>query len=447
MHFRRMSSLIGITGTAIVLAAMAGGPTRAQQPAKPGTQAAAARMEWPQWHGPKRDNISTDTGLARQWGPTGPPLAWQSAGLGLGFSSLAITNGRIYTMGDHGSEQFVEALNLTDGKLLWKTKVGPAHEDEYGGPRGTPTVDGALLYAVGTEGDVVCLDVATGKEQWRRHLERDFGGQMMSGWKFSESPLVDGDRVIVTPGARAAALVALDKKTGQDVWRSEIPNLGTAGRDGAAYSSIVVSNGAGVKQYVQLLGRGVIGVRASDGKYLWGYNRVANNVANISTPIVEGDFVFASTGYQTGSALLKLAKSADGVSATEVYFLDGKTFQNHHGGFLLLGQYIYGGHGHRRGAPICIDFATGKVVWGGEGTRNEGTGSAAITTADGLLFFRYEDGTMMLIDATPSGYQPKGFFKIPNVNRPSWAHPVVVGGKLFLREQDHLYVYNVARTS
>ena len=428
--------------------------TGAQQPGvKPGASSPArsrrraARGDWPQWHGPKRDNVSTETGLSRQWGPNGPALAWQASGLGLGFSSLAITNGRIFTMGDHGAEQFIEALDAQTGKMLWKTKVGPSHEDEYGGPRSTPTVDGALLYAVGTEGDLVCLDTATGKEVWRRSLPKDFGGRMMSDWKFSESPLVDGDRVIVTPGAREATLVALDKKTGKEVWRTATPDLGPGGRDGAAYSSVVISNGAGVKQYVQLLGRGVIGVRASDGKFLWNYNKVANQVANIATPLVSGDYVFASTGYQTGAAMLKLAKSGDGVTATEAYWLDGKTFQNHHGGYVLVGQHIYGGHGHRRGAPICIDLASGKIVWGGEGTRNEGTGSAAVTTADNLLYFRYEDGTMMLIEATPEGYKPKGHFKIPGVSRPSWAHPVVLDGKLYLREDDKLLVYNVAQSS
>jgi outer membrane protein assembly factor BamB len=433
-----------------VVTMLTGASTGAQPGVKPGAKppaAAAARGDWPQWHGPKRDNVSTETGLSRQWGPNGPALAWQASGLGLGFSSLAITNGRIFTMGDHGAEQFIEALDAQTGKMLWKTKVGPSHEDEYGGPRSTPTVDGALLYAVGTEGDLVCLDTATGKEVWRRSLPKDFGGRMMSDWKFSESPLVDGDRVIVTPGAREATLVALDKKTGKEVWRTATPDLGPGGRDGAAYSSVVISNGAGVKQYVQLLGRGVIGVRASDGKFLWNYNRVANQVANIATPLVSGDYVFASTGYQTGAALLKLAKSGDGVTATEAYWLDGKTFQNHHGGYVLVGQHIYGGHGHRRGAPICIDLASGKVVWGGEGTRNEGTGSAAVTTADNLLYFRYEDGTMMLIEATPEGYKPKGNFKIPGVSRPSWAHPVVLDGKLYLREDDKLLVYNVAQSS
>lgn len=401
-----------------------------------------ARVEWPQWRGPNRDAISKDTALLKEWKAGGPPLAWQASGLGAGFSSVSLANGRLYTMGDLDGEQHVLALDSSNGKLLWKAMVGPIWEDDYPGPRGTPTTDGDLLYAVGTEGNLVCLEAATGKERWRRSLERDFGGRMMSGWKFSESPLVDGERVLVTPGARDAALVALDKKTGKEIWRAAIPDLGPKGRDGAAYSSIVVSEGAGVRQYVQLLGRGVIGVRASDGKFLWGSNRVANGTANIPTPVVRGDHVFASTGYQTGSVLLKLQKQGDGVDASEVYFLDNRTFQNHHGGVVVIGDYLYGGNGHRLGFPTCLEFATGKVAWGGD-IRNEGRGSAAVAYADGNLYFRYEDGTVILIEATPLGYKPKGHFSIPNVKKPSWPHPVIAGGRLYLREQNDLYVYDV----
>ena len=404
--------------------------------------AAQARVEWPQWRGPNRDAISRDTGLLKEWKAGGPPLAWQASGLGAGFSSLSLAGGRLYTMGDVEAGQHVLALDPSNGRILWKTKVGPIWDDEYPGPRGTPTTDGDLLYAVGTEGDLVCLEAATGKERWRRSLERDFGGRMMSGWKFSESPLVDGERLLVTPGAPDAAIVALDKKSGKEIWRAAVPELGPKGRDGAAYSSIVVSEGAGVRQYVQLMGRGVIGVRASDGKFLWGNNRVANQTANISTPVIRGDHVFASTGYQAGSVLLKLARTADGVLASEVYSLDNKTFQNHHGGFVVIGDHLYGGNGHRLGFPTCLEFATGKVAWGGD-IRNEGRGSAAVAYADGHLYFRYEDGTVILIEATPLGYKPKGHFSIPNVRKPSWPHPVIAGGRLYLREQNDLYVYDV----
>lgn len=403
--------------------------------------------EWPQWRGPNRDDVAKESGLLAKWPETGPPLAWKASGLGGGFSSLAISGGRIYTLGDREGSQQVVAMNLADGKIAWTAKVGPVWQDEYGGPRGTPTVDGDHIYALGTDGDLVCLQAATGKEVWRKSLERDFGGQMMSSWRWSESPLVDGDRLIVTPGAANATLVALDRKTGKEAWRAAVPRLGDLGADGAGYSSVVISNGGGVKQYVQLTGRGLVSVRAQDGKFLWGYNKVANDVANIATPIVKGDYVFGSTGYRTGSALLKLSRAGDGVQAQEVYFLDAKTLQNHHGGLVLIGEHVYGGHGHNRGYPICVEMATGKVVWGGEGVEpnHGGTGSAAVTAADGHLYFRYQNGRMVLIEATPQGYQMKGAFSIPGVNHPSWSHPVVAGGKLYLREQDNLYVYDLKR--
>jgi outer membrane protein assembly factor BamB len=402
--------------------------------------------DWPQFRGPNRDGISSDTGLLTTWGTAGPPLAWKASGIGAGFSSVAVTGGRIYTMGDRGGAQTLMALDQTSGKPIWSTRVGPTWDDEMGGPRGTPTVDGDRVYAIGTEGDLVCVDAATGREQWRKSLPRDFGGRMMSMWKFSESPLVDGDRLVFTPGGPNAFIVAVDKRTGRELWRTAAPSLGPRGREGAGYSSIVVSNGAGVRQYVQLTGRGLVGVRADNGKLLWGYNRVANDVANIPTPIVKGDLVFASTGYQAGSVLLKLVPSAQGVDAQEVYFLEARTLQNHHGGLVLVGDHVYGGHGHNRGFPIAVELATGKVAWGGD-IRNAGTGSAAVTYADGHLYFRYQNGVVILIEATPAGYKEKGSFTIPDVNNPSWPAPVVSGGRLYLREQDTLYAYDVRKTA
>jgi outer membrane protein assembly factor BamB len=254
---------------------------------------------------------------------------------------------------------------------------------------------------------------------------------------------VDGDRLICTPGGSKAAVVALDKETGSEMWRARLPSLGGGGKDGAAYSSIVISEGAGVRQYVQLMGRGLVGVRADDGRFLWSYTRVANKTANIPTPIVKGDYVFASTGYQTGSVLLKLRRSSKGVEADEVYFLNSGTLQNHHGGMVLVGDYLYGGHGHKAGFPVCVEFLTGRVVW--NGGRGPGSGSAAVVYADGELYFRYENGVMALIDATPDGYRLKGAFEIPGVEKPSWPHPVVVDGRLYLREQDALLCYDVRR--
>ena len=408
------------------------------------TAPTAAGGNWPQWRGPNRDGISTETGLLATWPAAGPPIVWTAKGLGAGFSSVAVVSGRIFTMGDRRDGQYVIALNEENGTELWATRIGGRHDDEYGGPRATPTVDGDLLYVTDTDGDVVCLESATGAVRWRRSMPRDFGGRMMSSWMFSESPLVDGDRVIVTPGGAKAAMVALDKATGKDIWRAAFGSIGRNGADGAGYSSIVISNGGGVKQYVQLMGKGLVSIRASDGWFMWGNNRVANNIANIATPVVTGDYVFASTGYDTGSVLVQLANDGTGrVNATEKYFLDGGTLQNHHGGFVLIDGVVYGGHGQRNGFPFALDLVSGRMLW--DRARGAGTGSAAVTAADGHLYFRYESGTMALIAINPKQYQLKSAFQIPNVSHPSWSHPVVTGGRLYLREQDTLYAHNITR--
>ena len=402
-----------------------------------GTRASGGH--WPQWRGPDRTGISSDTGLLTNWPQSGPPKVWSAAGLGAGFSSVAISAGRIFTMGDRSDGQYVIALDEATGKEQWAVRIGGRHVDEYGGPRGTPTVDGALVYAIGTDGDVVCLDSATGRERWRKNMPNDFGGRMMSSWMYSESPLIDGDRVVVTPGGAKAGMVAMDKRTGKEIWRAAIPNSG-----GAGYSSIVISNGAGVKQYVQLMGRGLFSVRATDGWVMWHYGRVANGTANISTPVVRDNLVFASTGYGAGSVLLELAATPDGrVAARERYFLDGTELQNHHGGFVLINGVVYGGHGQSNGFPFALELESGRMMW--TRARGAGTGSAAVTAADGHLYFRYQDGTMALIEANPSAYTLKGSFTIPGVRHPSWSHPVVAAGRLYLREQDALHVYNIKR--
>jgi outer membrane protein assembly factor BamB len=349
-------------------------------------------------------------------------------------------------MGDIDEHQYLFALNQEDGSIAWKAKVGNAWEDRYGGPRSTPTFSDGRLYTVTTDGDVHCLEAKTGAVVWKKSLTSSFEAGLMQAqdkidWRFAESPLVDGNRVIVTPGHRHAALVALDKANGEEIWRSEIPEIGERGRDGAAYSSVVVSHGGGVKQYVQLIGRGLIGVEAETGRFLWGYNRVANDVANIATPIVHGDYIFTSTGYRTGSALLKLSARGDGVKAEEVYWLEPNVMQNHHGGLILHEGYIYTGTGHNKGFSVSAKFETGEVAWGP--IRNEGADSAAIAYADGRLYLRYQNGLVILIEATPEGYKERGSFMLPDVEKPSWPHPVITGGRLYLREQNSLFCYDV----
>ena len=399
---------------------------------------------WPQWRGPNRDEISPDRGLLKDWSQKAPEHVWTAEGMGSGYAGVSLADGKIYTTGNFPDGQGVVALSL-DGKVLWTKKLTdtpPKHGHD--GSRCTPSIDGERLYAIVSSGKIVCLKTDSGEEVWSRDF-KEFGGKMMSGWGFSESPLVDGDRVLCTPGGADAMVVALEKLTGKDVWKCNVPEaeVGPKGKDGAGYSGIVISSGAGVKQYVQLIGRGVIGVRASDGKFLWGYNGVANKTANIPTPLVSGDFIFCSTGYQTGSALLKLTKDGDGVKAEEQYFLEATKLQNHHGGMVLRDGYVYCGHKHNNGLPICVELETGKVVWGGE-ERGPGSGSAAVTYADGNLIFRYQSGEVALIEASPSGYKLKGSFKPEFVGgKPCWAHPVVIGGRLYLRDQDKLMCYDV----
>jgi outer membrane protein assembly factor BamB len=395
---------------------------------------------WPQWRGPHRDGASEEKGLLQEWTGNGPPLAWKASGLGEGYATVAIADGKIYTMGKRKNAVYLLALDGADGHELWATQVGGQMGDH---PSSTPTVEADRVYAVGPHGDLICVQAASGKKIWQKNFVKDFGGSIPN-WKFCESPLIDGDRLICTPGGPKATMVSLDKKTGKPGWRCAVP--GGAG-SGSGYSSIVISEGAGVKQYVQLMGQGTgcIGVEAKTGKFLWKYPRVANGTAAIPTPIVSGDFVFCTSGYgDGGSALLVLSRLRSGVTADEVYYLPQNVFQNHHGGLVMVGDYIYGGHGHNNGFPACLEWRTGKIVWGGR-MRGPGTESAAVVYADGQMYFRYQNGVMALIAASPEGYKLNGQFSIPQVSTPSWAHPVVAGGQLFLREQDNLFVYNVQR--
>jgi outer membrane protein assembly factor BamB len=399
--------------------------------------------DWPQFHGPNRDAKCAETGLLKEWPEGGPKLLWKLDGLGRGYSTISIVGGKFYTTGDRktddGESQFVIAYGLADRKELWATRIGPPHGD--GGPRSTPTVDGELLYVVGTDGDLLCVETATGKVRWQKNFARDFGGKMMSVWKFSESPLVDGQKLLCTPGGKDATIAALDKKTGEVIWKCAVPDLGSRGKDGAGYSSMVAAEIEGVRQYVQMLGRGAVGVAADTGKFLWGYNRIANGVANIPTPIVRGNNVFVTTSYQTGSALLKVTRQGDDFKAEEVWFNGPRDFENHHGGVVLVGDHLYGGSGRNQGVPVCLEFATGKIAWKNE--RAPAGGSAAVLYADGNMVFRYDKGPVCLIEATPKAFRIKGEFTPPVNVGPAWQHPVIHDGKLYIRSHDTLMCYGV----
>jgi outer membrane protein assembly factor BamB len=263
----------------------------------------------------------------------------------------------------------------------------------------------------------------------------------MSGWGYSESPTVDGNLLICTPGGKTAALVALDKLTGATVWKCELPTS-----CGAGYASIATAEVGGIKQYITVLGKelGLVGVDAKTGKFLWNYAKAANGTANCPTALVQGEYVFTATGYGAGAALLRLV--ADGstqVKVVEEYFLKGTQLQNHHGGMVMLGDHIYGGHGNNDGKPFCLEWKTGKFAWGPE--RGPGGGSAAVLYADGHLYFRYQNGIMALLEATPENFVVKSSFPVPPIAKNGWPHPVIYQGKLYLRGDDHILCYDIKK--
>jgi outer membrane protein assembly factor BamB len=397
-----------------------------------------SQSDWPQFRGPKRDGLSADIQLLKEWPKDGPKLLWQSEPIGIGYSSVSLVGDRIFTMGDDKDSSYVYALDRNTGKKLWSTKVGKPGGN-YSGTRCTPTVDEDLVYAIGQFGDLVCLKADSGEEVWRKDFKKDFKGSS-GGWNYTESPLVDGDKLLCTPGGqKSAAIVALNKKTGELIWQADFGET-------AGYASMVTADVAGVRQYIQLLSQGIAGVSAKDGKLLWRYGKekehFAGNTANIPTPVVLGEYIYCAAGYGRGAALLKLSSEGGDIKAEEVYFK--KELSNKHGGVIVIGDYAYCDR-EDGGGPECIEWKTGKVIWKKD-KRISGSGSASLTYADGHLYIHFANGYVSLAEANPKlkSYEEKGTFKIPNSDKESWAHPVVAGGRLYLRDKDTLWCYDVS---
>jgi outer membrane protein assembly factor BamB len=389
---------------------------------------AAAGGDWPQWRGPNRDGVSTEKGLLQQWPAGGPAVDWSITGLGKGYGTVAILGDRIYVQGTEGGSSAVFCLRRTDGGRVWVRPLGRTlDQDKGGGPRGTPTVDGDMLFALTEAGDLACLRVKDGSVVWTRNILADFGGRNPN-WLLSESPLLDGPNVIVTPGGRDAGLAALDKQTGKTVWATK----GLS--DPAAYSSAIAADVQGVRTLITLTSQAAVGVRASDGKLMWRYTKAANDTANITTPVFFDNRVFVTSAYNTGAALLQLSAANGEVKADEVYFT--REMMNHHGGVVFVNGYLYG---YSNAILTCLESATGKVQW-----RDRSVGKGSLTYADGRLYVLGEGNVVGLVDASPAGYVERGRFQIADQGWPSWAHPVVAGGRLYLRNQGVLAAYDIA---
>ena len=383
---------------------------------------------WPQFLGPGRDNRSGDAGLMDAWPTGGPPLALRADGLGTGYSSVSLGDGKIFTMGAAADESVI-ALDAQTGETVWQTPIGQKRPDGMGGgPRGTPTVDDDRVYALGANGDLACLAIDDGRLLWSTNILEQFGGGNIQ-WGISESVLIDGDHLICTPGGRQATMAALDKHSGDVVWRARAPDS-----PAAAYASTIVVEVKGVRQYVNFTHTSVIGVRADNGDFLWSNAASANGTANCSSPVSMGDHIFSSSGYGQGCALVKITGRRGRAGADLVYA--NKVMQNHHGGLVRDGEFIYGAD---QGVLKCLKMIDGKVMW-----QDRSVGKGAVVYADGKIFLRSEQGPLAMVAATPDEYRELGRFDQPDRSGQSaWARPVVADGRLYLRDQELLLVYDL----
>ncbi len=396
--------------------------------------------DFPQWRGFRRDGIAQENGLLREWPLEGPKLIWQITDIGDGYGAPAVAGERIYLLSSTGiDDEFVQALSVKDGKRIWATSLGkvgnPDQKPPYPKARSTPSLDGRFLYALSSEGDLACLEAATGKALWRKSLRKDFGGKP-GIWAYAESPLIDGDAVVVTPGGSEATLVALNKKTGAIIWKSAVP-----GGDPAGYSSIIAVDAAGLRQYVQFLEKGLVGVDAKTGKFLWRYSEIAGSPANMPTPVVRGSYVYNTNPRRPAAALVQLKPSSDGVVAEQVYLLRG--LPNDIGGSVLAGDYLYGTNTDE--GLVAVEFTTGKVRW-----KAESIGSGSLLCADGLLYLHGENGDVALVEAMPDQYREKGRFTPPNQPKhpggpmeKAWSYPVIANGRLYVRDLNSLWCYQI----
>ena len=397
--------------------------------------------DWPQWRGPERSGVSKEVGLLKQWPAGGPKLLWQVNDLGDGYSTPAVVGMRIYLMSNHGMDnEFVQALSTENGKVIWTTRVGnvgnPNQNPPYPKARSTPTIDGNFVYVLGSDGDIACVDAKTGKLRWTKNVRKEFGGQP-GEWAYAESPLVDGDLVVVTPGGPEATLVALNKKTGALVWKSAV-----AGGDVAGYASAIVVQAAGRKQYVQLLSKGLVGVDAKTGQFLWRYAEVAKGPAQYFTPVARGEYVYGGA-LGIGGGLVQLKSNGGAVVAEQVYFKRG--LPNGIGGAVIVGDHLYGTEVGKK--LVAVEFATGKVMW-----EQADFGWGSVAAADGLLFAHLVTGEYVLVDATGEGYREKGRLTPPNqpakkqagqFPEQSFTYPVIANGRLYIRDLGTLWAYDI----
>ncbi len=397
------------------------------------TTLSAMTDDWPGWRGADRTDISTETGLLQEWPAGGPKRIWLNDAGGLGYSGFAVVGDRLFTLGLFDGNEYGLCLDATSGKELWRAKVGDEFKNGWGdGPRNTPTVDGNRVYFMSATGSLVCVELESGKPVWNTTMQ-EFGGEVPF-WGFSESPLVDGDRLICTPGGKQGAMVALDKATGKKLWQT------SSIQQTAHYSSPIVIENNKKRQYVQLIMDVVVGVDAETGDVLWQVP-FPGKTAVIPTPVLADGQIYVTAGYSAGSSLISLS---DDQSATEVWH--SRSMSNHHGGVIYMDGHIYG-HSDREGFS-CQNVKTGELVW----SEKEQLKKGAVTFADNRFYFIEEQtGDVVLFSASPEGWDQKGRFEFSPKSEQRhprgaiWVHPVIANGKLYLRDQENICCYDISK--
>ncbi len=402
---------------------------------------AASAADWPQFHGPNRDNKSTDTGLLKTWPEGGPSRVWETAGIGEGYSTVAIVGERIYTTGAIDGDCVITALDM-EGNKVWTRKNGKAWDRSYPGTRSTPTITDGLLYHLSGIGNLICLEADRGDVVWSVNILEQFNGRNIT-WGLAESPLVVGDRVICTPGGENVSMVVLDRMTGKVVWKC------TGAQDRPGYASPILVEHQGLRQIVTAMSESIVGVRLSDGKLLWRYPHKVYADENITTPLFHDGFVIVSGCVRKGTTSLELQVSG-GECSVDVHWHNG-TLDNKQGGIVLLDGRLYGYAETqvRQGPWVCIDFESGETIFQSAPVESSYKyKNGCLTYADGMLYLYADNGNMALVKPTDAGFELAGRLKIEDPGeRPTWAHPVVFGGRLYLRYGDKLGVYRVAQGS
>ncbi len=387
--------------------------------------------DWPQWRGPDRDGISRETGLLQTWPSGGPKRVWLSRDIGLGYSAPVVANGMLFVLGTKDAAEQLFAKEVKSGKTVWAAELGGIFTNTWGdGPRGSATVDGDKVYALGANGGLVCANISDGKVDWRVELADDLGGGVPK-WGYTESILIDGNHVICTPGGDKGTLALLDKATGKVKWRS------SDWTDEAQYVSAIAVDHNGQRQYVQLTQKTLTGISAEDGKVLW-RNAWRGRTAVVPTPIFHDGQVYISSGYGVGCR--KITVGADNNVVQDYH---NRNIKNQHGGVLLYDGHLYG-YSDGRGWT-CQNFNTGEVVWD-----SKEFGKGCVSYAENRLYCVEESsGKVVLAEAGKSGWKEHGQFKLDpqtELRKPAgrvWTHPVVANSVLYLRDQELLFAFDI----